>query len=165
MVDVRNQAVSGIVPPLQHEAVIRDRWPSVARFPAVAGLGRQLTRTIVLAPLAWLIMAPFYFAKVLPFLARRYSLTNRRLMIRAGWAGKSVQEVLLEKIDEVRVHTDANSNFFRSATVEIVSGGKTVLSLPGTPDPDPFRMAILSACNAWVPGRSKKMPFIPASAK
>ena len=42
----------------------------------------------VLAPLGWLLMSGFYFGKILPILMRRYTLTNRRLMIRKGWSGK-----------------------------------------------------------------------------
>jgi hypothetical protein len=168
MLDVRQQAVTGVVPPQQGEAKIREAWPSVARVPAVANLGRLLTRTIILAPLAWLLMGMYYFAKIgipFPFTARRYTLTNRRLMIRTGWKGKVRQEVALGDIDDVRLVTDANSNFFRAGTLEIVSRGQVVMTLPGTPEPDSFRIAILNACNAWVPGRvSKAVPFQPASA-
>jgi hypothetical protein len=166
MVDVRHQAVTGVVPPQQAEALIREAWPSVARNHGVAGLGQALTRTIVLAPLGWLIMSGLYFGKLLPVFARRYTLTNRRLMIRKGWAGKVAHEVALGHIDDVRVQTDGNSTFFRAATLEIISKGQVVLTLPGTPEPDSFRIAILNACNAWVPGRvGKVMPFLPASAK
>jgi hypothetical protein len=165
MLDVRKQAVTGLVSPQQDEALIRERWPSVARVPVVANLGRQLTRTIILAPLAWLLMAPIYFAKVLPVFARRYTVTNKRLMIRGGWSGRPLKEVPLAQIEEVRLRPDANSNFFRAATLEIVSGDHVVMTLPGTPDPEAFRVTILNACNAWVPGRSKKLAFIPASTK
>ena len=69
MQDVRKQVITGLVPPQSGEAIIRDGWPAVAARPAVAGLGRALTRTYILAPLAWLLMAPFFFLRVAPFLA------------------------------------------------------------------------------------------------
>jgi hypothetical protein len=163
MPDVRSQAIAGLVPPETAEARIREAWPSVSRVPGVARLGRALTRTIVLAPLAWLLMAGLYFGKVLPLLATRYTLTNRRLMIRRGWKAKPVKEVPLADIEEVRVVTDDNSNFFRAATLEVVSKGQVVMTLPGVPEPDGFRHAIINACNAWVPARPRG-PFIPASA-
>jgi hypothetical protein len=166
MPDDRQQPITGVVPPQQAEAKIREVWPSVSRAPAVANLGRLLTRTIVLAPLAWLLMSLVYFGKVGPVFARRYTLTNRRLMVRKGWSGKVGQEVALADIDEVRIKEDANSSFFRAATLDIISNGEVRLTLPGTPEPESFRQAILNACNAWVPGRvSKAVPFIPASAK
>ncbi len=164
MADSQAFPVTGVIPPLLAEGRIREIWPSVARMPLIATVGRALTRTMILAPLGWLLMSVVYFGKVLPLLMRRYTLTNRRLMIRAGWSGKPSAEVPLDKIDNVRVVTDANSDFFRAGTIEIVSGSQVILTLPGVPEPHSFRWSILNARNAWVPGKSKSMPFIPASA-
>ena len=163
MVDVRQQAVTGVIPPQVAEARIREAWPSVAAS-GTAGLGRALTGTIVLAPVAWLLMSLAYFGKLLPFLARRYTLTNRRLMIRTGWAGTAAKEVALADIDDVRLVTDDNSEFFRAATLEIVSNGQVALTLPGVPEADSFRVAILNARNAWAPGKAKTLGFLPASS-
>src|SRR5437763_17052813 len=79
------QAVTGVMPPELAEANIRTVWPSVTEVsPGIANLGRALIKTVVLAPLAWLLMAPLYFKKILPFLAKRYTLTNRRLVVQRG---------------------------------------------------------------------------------
>ena len=165
MIDVSEQVITGVVPPELREAKIREAWPSVAASPAIAGLGQALTRTIILAPLAWMIMALAYFGKVLPIIARCYTLTNRRLMIRRGWKAKVSQEIPLADIDEVRVQTNLNSTFFRAGTLEIISSGQVKMILPGVPEPDSFRQAILNACAAWVPGRAKALfPFVAASA-
>jgi hypothetical protein len=177
MTDGRKQVITGVVPPQTDEAMIRELFPSVARSPAVAGLGKRisevagkLARTVVflplalvIAPAAWLIMAPLYFGKVLPFIAKRYTLTNRRLMIRRGLKPKPSQEVALADIDEVRIQKDGNSDFFMAGTLEIVSKGQVVMTLPGVPGPEAFRHAIINACKAWVPGKANA-PIIPASA-
>src|SRR5262245_9173747 len=166
MTRMPEQVITGVVPPEVGEAKIREAYPSVAAWPAIAGLGQALTRTMILAPLAWMIMALAYFGKLLPFVARRYTLTNRRLMIRKGWSGKPSQEIALADIDEVRVQTDLNSNFFRAGTIEIISKGQVALILAGVPEADAFRQAIINACAAWVPGKAKAMlPFIAANAK
>jgi hypothetical protein len=159
---INQQAVAGLTPPALGEARIRDAYPSVAANFAVATLGYRLTQTIILAPIAWLVMSLAYFGKILPITGRKYSLTNRRLMIRAGWRGEPIGQVALADIDDVRVKTDANSTFFRAATLEIVKGGQVVLTLPGVPEPEAFRQSILTAADAWVPGRSKARPFISA---
>jgi hypothetical protein len=164
MADPNAFPVTGLIPPQVAEARIRERWPSVARMPLIATIGRALTRTIVLAPLGWLIMSVAFFGKILPFAMRRYTITNQRVMIRSGWTGKPSAEVPLDKIDDVRVVADANSDFFRAATVEILNGSAVVLRLPGVPEPHSFRWAILNARNAWVPGKAKTLPFVPASA-
>ena len=90
MADARTQVVTGVVPPEVAEARIREVWPSVAASPGIANLGRVLTGTIVLAPLAWLLMAAVYFGKLLPFRAKRYTVTNRRVMIRRGLKGTAI---------------------------------------------------------------------------
>jgi hypothetical protein len=164
MVEAVVQVITGVMPPQLGEARMREAFPSVASAPAVAGLGRALTATIVLAPLGWLAMSAVYFGKLLPFVGRRYTLTNRRVMIRTVWKGVALKEVALAEIDDVRVVTDANSDFFRAANLEIVSKGQVALTLPGVPEAEGFKHAIINACNAWVPHRPRG-PFVPASAK
>src|SRR5262245_63347231 len=111
-------AIAGLTPPDLAEVRVREVFPSVARSPGIASLGRALTGTIVLAPLAWLLMSLLYFGKLLPIVGRRYTLTNRRLMIRHGWSATPGQAVPLAEIDDVRIVTDANDTFFRAATLE-----------------------------------------------
>jgi hypothetical protein len=190
MADLQTHGLSGLEPPnhepakkkrawwlpppsyrLQpEEARLREVWPSVARWPAIASLGRTLTGTIILAPLGWLVMSLVYFGKVAPGMpglfrgAIRYTLTNRRLMIRRGWQGKPSHEIALSDIDDVRVVTDANSDFFRAATLEVISKGQVALTIPGVPEAECFRQAILNTRNAYVPGKVRALPFVPASA-
>jgi hypothetical protein len=186
LTDGREQVITGVIPPQSAEAMIREAWPSVAAHPLIATAGRILTRTVVLAPLAWFVMGMIYFKKLIPalaalplvpfyllqwttfqplkFLTVRYTLTNRRMMIRHGFRPVVAKEVALADIDEVTIHKDANSEFFRAATLNVLSKGELVLSLPGVPEPEGFRQAILNACKAWVPGKANA-PIIPASAK
>jgi hypothetical protein len=164
MVQVVVQCITGVMPPLLGEARIREAFPSVASSPAIASIGRALTAPIVLAPLAWLLMSAVYFGKLLPFLGRRYTLTNRRVMIRTVWKGVALKELALADIDDVRVVIDGNSGFFRAGNLEIMSKGQVVLTLRGVPEPEGFKHAIINSCNAWVPNRARG-PFIPASAK
>jgi hypothetical protein len=159
----RVQAVTGVTAPETGEAIIRQVWPSVARFPPVAGLGRILTRSIIGAPVAWLMMAPFYFVKILPGVATRYTLTNRRLMIQRGLMPKATKELELAAIQGVRVKRDGNSDFYRAGDLEILSQNQVVLILPGVPEPESFRHAIVNAYRSWTP-RKGEMPFVPAKA-
>jgi hypothetical protein len=163
---MRQTAITGLVPPGMGEALIREQWPSVTAIPAVAGFGRAVMShryLRVLAPLTWLVMAPLYFVKIMPFLATRYTLTNRRLMIQRGLKPKPTHEVALADIDDVRVRRDANSDFYRAGTLEILSKGKVVLTLPAVPEPESFRHAIIDAYKAWVPGRANA-PIVSAKA-
>jgi Bacterial PH domain len=161
--NARKQVVAGLVPPQVGEALIREEWPSVAAYPGPASLGRMLICSIVLAPLGWFLMLPIYFLKILPFVAKRYTLTNRRIMIRRGLKPEPTHEVALSDIEDVRVQQDANSEFFRSGDLEILSRGQVALKLLGVPEPQSFRLAIINAIKAWVPGRANA-PIEPASA-
>ena len=159
------QAVTGLTPPSRAEALVREVRPSVTAHPAVSGLARTLMQSFFLAPLGWLLLAPLFPLKFFPFVTRRYTLTNRRLMVRRGLARpRPIQEMPLADIDDVRVDHAGDSAFYRSGTLEIISQGKTVMRLTGVPQPESFRHAILNAARAWVPGR-KAGVFIPASAK
>ena len=124
MAGERMQAVTGVTPPQEKEALIREVFPSVVASPlpgakAGARLGRMLNRSIIGAPLAWALLIPPYFAKVMPFLAKRYTLTNRRLMIQRGWKPHPVQEVALADIDEVRLDSASVDPFFIAGTLKI----------------------------------------------
>jgi hypothetical protein len=159
------QIFAGLTPPQVEEALIRQVWPSVAASPGLASLGSAFMNSRILAPLGWLLLAPLYFIKVLPGLGRRYAVTNRRVMVQRGVSRKPAQQVALADIDEVRIVTNSNSKFYRTGTLEIISKGAVVLTLPGVPNPESFRHAILNASKAWVPGKAETGNFIPASAK
>jgi hypothetical protein len=146
------QAVTGLTPPQQREAIIREIRPAASAHPALSGLAQVLTGTIILAPLAWLLLAPLFLMKFLPFVCIRYTLTNRRLMIRRGLAKPHpIHEVALADIDEVRIDPAGQNTFFHSATLEILSQGKVVLRLPGVAYPEAFRHSVLNAYRAWAP--------------
>src|SRR5579883_2152198 len=127
-----SQAVTGVVPPALREARIREAWPSVVGLsPAVASLGKTLERSIIFLPLGWLVLAPLFALKFAPFVCRRYTLTNRRLMIQRGLKPSPVEEVPLEQIDDVRLVEGSADTFFFTATLEVVSGGQVKMRLPG----------------------------------
>jgi hypothetical protein len=163
---VVRQAIAGLTPPQQAEAMVREVWPSVVEAqPAVAALGQKLISSVFLAPLGWLLLAPLFFKKIVPFLSKRYTLTNRRLMIQRGLKPHPVQEVALADIDDVSIAADSHNSFYRSATLDVLSKDRKVLTLVGVPEADSFRQAIINTVAAWVPGKAKEFrPFIPASA-
>ena len=159
------QAVTGLTPPATREALVREARPSVAAHPALSAPAQRLMQSYFLAPLGWLMLAPLFPLKFAPFLCTRYTLTNRRLMVRKGLANpRPVQEVALGAIDDVRLDPASYSPFYRSGTLEILSRGQVALRLPGVPEPEVFRHAILNACRAWGSGKTH-LAFVPASAK
>jgi hypothetical protein len=157
------QAVTGVVPPQLGEGRIREAWPSllgVAAGPAT--LGKKLVQSWVLTPIGWLVLAPLFALKFAPCVCKRYTLTNRRLMVRKGLRPAMVSEVPLEQIDDVRLDPAKVDPFFLSGTLEVISKGQVVMTLPGVPEPEGFRHAIINTVKAWVPSKATG-PFQPAS--
>lgn len=170
MADLRDQAVAGMSPPQVNEAIIRDVWPSVAAYPAAASFARATYRTYIFAPLGWLALAPLYFKKLLAImpgmagLATRYRLTNRRLMICQGLNPTAVKEVPLDRIKDVRLVTDANSEFFVAGNLEIVDEADAVaMTLPGVAEAESVRHSILQAVAAWGPVLAAQKTSAPAA--
>ena len=143
---------------------IRLVWPTVARMPTIARIGKMLNNSIVFAPLGWLLMSGAYFGKLLPFIGIRYQLTDKNLLIQRGWAQKVSQQIALTDIDDVKLDPASIDQFFRSADVQIHSGGKVAMTLTAVPDAESFRHAIVNARNAFAPGKVKQLPFISSSA-
>ncbi len=159
------QAVAGLMPPQLGEAMIREVWPTIMDAQsAIASLGSRLIKTIVLAPLGWLLNGLLFGKKFMPVLCKRYTLTNRRLMVRRGWKPAPIHEIALKDIDDVRLVADSYEAFYRSGDLEVLSGGKVVLKLTGVPEPESFRHAIVNTVKAWGGPDKLKGPFVPASA-
>jgi hypothetical protein len=153
-----SHAVTGVVPPQLQEAMIREVWATAMANTAAATLARKLIRSIVLAPVGWLLLAPLWGKRLLGFLpglsglTTKYTLTNRRLMIRKGLKPRPVAELPLHEIGEVRIITDTNSEFYVTGALEVRRAeGQVAFTMPGVPEPESFRQAILQARDAWGP--------------
>src|ERR1700689_5236205 len=106
-----------------NETRIREIWPTVARIPVVANLGKLLINSIILAPLGWIVMGGVYFTKILPIVGIRYRLTDKRIAIMRGWGKSFKAEVLLTDIDDVEIDAATVDSFFRSADINIMRAG------------------------------------------
>jgi hypothetical protein len=150
LADVRDQAVTGVTAPQTGEAIIRDVWQSVTAHAGAASLARTCYRSIIFAPIGWLVLGMPFLVKLLA--PTRYRLTNRRLMVCKGHRAVADKEVSLDRIKDVKLVTDANSEFYVSGTLEVIDdAGQTVLSMPGVREPESVRQSILQAAAAWGP--------------
>jgi hypothetical protein len=160
------QAVTGVMPPQLGEARIREAFPSILGISrGAAGLGKVLIKSVLLAPLGWLVQAPLFALSLAPFLCKRYTLTNQRLMIQRGLKPSPKQQIALADIEDVRPVAGSYDEFYRAGDLEVISKGAVALKLEGVPEPEGFRRAVLNAVAAWVPGKAALQgKFLPASA-
>jgi hypothetical protein len=154
------QAVTGLMPPQLGEAVIREEWPTIigSSVPGVAAVGRLaalLSDTIILRPIAWLLLLPLLVKRVTPFIGKKYRLTNKRLMMIRFGSKVPYREVSLADIETVKMDPASYQEYFRCATLDVISNGQVAMRLRGVRDPESFRLAIMNACGAWAPKKPK----------
>jgi hypothetical protein len=192
--DMRQEAILGIIQPQVAEAKLAERWPSVTAYlgGAPARLGAQmqlaargLIRAVLRLPVwlsalamilalplatlialaAWLLLAPFFFLRIMPITATRYVLTNKALKVLKGWSGRVVQEIPLAEMDAepngdfprvaVRIVPGSVQDFYQAADLEILSHRQVALVLRGVKEYEQFQRAIE---NAWFAFGRKEMP-------
>jgi hypothetical protein len=158
MAEVGTQAVAGVTPPQVAEAIVRDAWPGIASNPAAASLARRCYQSVFLAPIGWLVTAPFLLKRLIGALpgfsglVSRYRLTNKRLMRCIGFQPKPVEEVSLDKIKDVRFTTDETAAYFTNGNLEIIGdNGQVLMKLTGIREAESFGHAIRQTAAAWGP--------------
>jgi hypothetical protein len=153
-----SEAIAGVTSPQTQEAMIREVWETIAANVKATSVVRKLIGTIVLAPIGWLLIAPIFakrllgFLPGLSFLTVKFTLTNRRLMIRKGMKPVPGHEIPLHEIGDVRIVMDENSAFYGTANLEVLKKDGTVaFTMPGVAEPESFRQGIIQARDAWGP--------------
>src|SRR5262249_52364356 len=123
MARLNSHIITGVVAPQVQEAMIREVWAAITTSPGPSTMARKLMGSFFLAPLGLLLLLPLWAKRFLGFLPGfssftvKYTLTNRRLMIRKGMKAKPAQEIALSEIGEVRAIEDANSEFYGTGTL------------------------------------------------
>lgn len=153
------QPIAGVAPPEAGEVVSMTVWPSIGAY----GLGRLVGRLSasrigwgfftlgkVLA-LATIPLSLVLFAwRLLPFVGRRYVLTNRRVVIRKGLSGEDGDSVELDKFDSIQVRVLPGQEFLFAGEVIFQRDGSEVLRLSGVTRPEVFRRICLKGRDAVV---------------
>lgn len=136
-------------------------WPSMASF----SLGRQVGQLcgisigagkfFTVGKLMALVTIPvclvLFFWRLAPVVARRYVLTDRRVVILRGLGGECEDaSVELDGFDGIDVQVLPGQAFFRAGDLVFLNGGKEVLRLAGVQHPEGFRQACLRGRDAIV---------------
>ena len=161
--------IVGVAPPELAEATSTVVWPSIGAY----GLGRLVGRWcgvrigygfFTLGKLLALLTIPLslgvYLWKILPFICRRYRLTNRRIVIQKGYSAKDAASVALDAFDAIEIQVRTGQSWLRCGDVLFVrreSPGSTaqeVLRLPAVPRPEVFRQLCLETQSATLSVRN-----------
>ncbi|REJ91222.1 MAG: PH domain-containing protein [Planctomycetota bacterium] len=155
------QAIAGVAPPQLAEVTVMTVWPSLA----ASGIGRwwgrlysidvgirvlgipvTIGRLIALASIPFIL--PPFFLSLVPGLARRYRLTNRRVLIeKQQFSGKYMVEayVPLEKFDSIEIVELPGQAWYKAGDLVFFEGNTETFRLPGIARPQTFRHTCLKA--------------------
>lgn len=151
------QAIAGVVPPQVAEATLTTVWPSIGAWAPGRLVGRLIglrmgvgfftvgklfalaTIPVSLAVYAWRLM---------PFVARRYTLTNRRVAIQRGLRPGVQSSIALGEFDTALIEVRPGQAWLRAGDVVFEREGKEVFRLPGLSHPEAFVATCLKAQTA-----------------
>jgi len=117
----------------------------------ILGIPVTVGRLTALASIP-LIVPPF-FLSIAPGLARRYRLTNRRVIIeRQQFSGKYVDEasVPLDKFDQIEVVELPGQAWYKAGDLLFRDGATETFRLAGVSRPETFRVTCMKARNSFV---------------
>lgn len=144
---------------LRNETRLATVWPSVGAWPAGRLAGALIGNRVGFGPftlgkLLALVALPIglavYAWRLMPFFARRYTLTSQRVRIERGLRPAVAEAVPLDGFDAIEVVVLPGQEWLRAGDVIFRQEGREVLRLAGVPLPETFRQMCLKARTALV---------------
>jgi hypothetical protein len=157
------QAITGVVPPGSVEVTSMTTWPSIGSFSLGRTIGKLCGNRLgwgffTLGKIMAAVMIPFglvaFAWRLLPFVARRYTLTNQRVVIHRGLSKVEEASIGLDEFDAIEVRVSPGHEFFHAGDVVFKRGSEEVLTLSGVSRPRPFRQVCLTAQTALLSVRT-----------
>jgi hypothetical protein len=153
------QAIAGVAPPQAGEVTSMTIWPTIGAFQTGRWVGQLagnrtgagfFTLGKLLAVATIPVSLVLFAWGLLPFVCRRYTLTNRRVVIQKGLSAVDEQSVDLDGFDSIEVRVRPGQEFFHAGDLLFKRDGEEVLCLAGASRPVVFREVCLNARMALV---------------
>ena len=142
------------------ETTLSTRWPTIAATAAgrlvgrLAGVeigwGRVFTVGTLLAVATVPLSLAVFAWQLMPFVARRYRLTNRRVVIQKGLSAVDGEAVGLDEFDAIDVEILPGQAWFHAGDLVFRRRDEEVFRLRGVSRPEPLRQSCLKARTAMV---------------
>jgi hypothetical protein len=106
-----------------------------------------------------------FFWQLMPIVCRRYSLSNRRVVIRKGLAAAEGPSIRLDEFDGIDVVVLPGQQWLHAGEVVFRRAGTEVFRLTGVSRPEVFRHVCLKAQTAWISMRQvREQQLVAAQA-
>ena len=99
-----------------------------------------------------------YLWRLMPLVCRRYTLTNRRVIIQLGLTAKEGPSIGLDAFETIEVAVLPGQAWLHAGDLVFRHEGKVVFRLRGVSRPEAFRQVCLKARNAMICGRQVCQP-------
>jgi hypothetical protein len=154
------QAIAGVTPSDAHEVTVMTVWPSNASYGLGRFLGRwydvkagfyifKLGNLIALASIPIALM--LYLMKVLPFVGRRYRVTNRRIVVELGISCKKEEKAVdLDRFDSIDIDVQRGQEWYHAGDLIFLLGKTETFRLEGVSRPSAFKQVCLKSRTAYV---------------
>lgn len=147
------QAITGVTPSQTAEVTIMTVWPSISAL----GIGRWIGRMCLiggrspfaLGKLLAVLLIPVainvFFHMLSPWGARRYRLTNRRVIVEKGLKPVEDRSVELDRFDTIVLDVLPGQEWYPAGELIFKKGQVETFRLSGVPRPETFRQTCLKA--------------------
>ena len=165
------QPIAGVAPSTASEVTSMVVWPGLTAlstppfgrlgctlgrlYSIQTGIGNILTLGNLFALMSIPIALQMFFAGLLPGIARRYVLTNRRVIVERlqfSWSAKWVEEmaVSLDNFDSIEVIVLPGQAWYPAGDLIFRNGDVETFRLIGVMRPETFRRTCLKAHTSFV---------------
>jgi hypothetical protein len=155
-----NQPIAGVTPSELAEVTCKVVWPTigatragrlVGRLAAVRlGFGEFFTLGKLLALASIPLSLAVFGWQLMPYVCRRYALSNRRIIIRKGLMAVDGRWISLDDFDSIDIEVLPGQQWLHAGDLIFRRGNLEVLRLPGVSRPETFRQVCLTARSALV---------------
>ena len=154
------QPIAGVTPPELEEVDAMTVWPTIGATRAGRMVGKLAAvrtgwgRFFTLGKLWALATIPVSLAvfgwQLMPCVCRRYTLTNRRIIVRKGLMPADEQWIGLDEFDAIGVEVLPGQEWLYAGDLVFQRAGIEALRLAGVSRPEVFRQVCLTAQKALV---------------
>lgn len=154
------QAIADVSLPELDEVNAMTVWPTigamntgrlVGRLASIRiGLGSFFTLGTVLAAATIPISLAVYAWQLLPFICRRYTVTNRRIVIKKGYSAVDDRSIDLDAFDTIDMEILPGQDWLHAGELVFRRQGTEAFRLSGVSRPQVFRSVCLKARTALV---------------
>jgi hypothetical protein len=159
-----NQPIAGVTPAELAEVTCKVVWPTIGATGAgrlvgrLAGLQLGFGEFFTVGKLFAVATIPLSLAvfcwQLMPYVCRRYALTNRRIIIRKGLMPMDERWIEFDDFDAIDVEVLPGQQWLHAGDLVFRHAGNEVFRLRGVSRPDIFRQVCMTARNALAGVRS-----------